>query len=239
MMARWFYALAACVSLAGAGCCCMPNSCGPAGNDLACGCFCLPKPIVWCGDCNECGPHGESCADPCGECGIIPALIRSRTCGKGCGEIYWGEWYSDPPDCCDPCDDCGNWVGPQGHCNLGPLQRLLAAFHGYRYCPPPDCGPVCGPLCNRGGCATCGSCGGAGCDTCGGGIAQAPHGADIYYEGPNMPHVAPHSILEENWNIPKAPPVPGKPIHKAQQPPQGQMTRAAVGTGVRQVNHQR
>jgi len=55
-------------------------------------------------------------------------------------------------------------------------------------------------------------------------------------------HVEPeHSIMEENWNIPKTQPVPGKPIHKAQQPPRAQMSyRApAVGTGVRQANYQR
>ena len=35
------------------------------------------------------------------------------TCGSGCGDIYWGEWLSNPPDACDPCDGCGNWVGPR------------------------------------------------------------------------------------------------------------------------------
>lgn len=31
----------------------------------------------------------------------------------GCSsELYWNEWYNDPPRCCDPCDRCGNWIGP-------------------------------------------------------------------------------------------------------------------------------
>jgi hypothetical protein len=44
-----------------------------------------------------------------------------KICGKkfrchDCGERYWNEWYSDPPDCCDPCNDCGTFVGPKSCC---------------------------------------------------------------------------------------------------------------------------
>jgi len=205
-------------------------------------------------------------------------MRRCDTCGKGCGEIYWGEWISDPPDCCDPCDQCyGCYTGPHGACCLGPFQRLLAAFHGYSYCPPPDCGPFCGGFCNRGGCGS--TCGGGGCASCGGDPHGAVLGGGPYSGGPygggysedvlpppnvnlapgqRMPvrsaprgvapmrsapvHVEPeHSILDENWNIPKSQPVPGKPIHKAQQPPRAQMTQRspAVGSGVRQANYLR
>ena len=69
-------------------------------------------------------------------------------------------------------------------------------------------------------------------------------------------HESHHSILDENWNIPRTKPVPGKPIHKAQQPPRGQMggpkrpqmshvmprvaqNRPAIGTGVKQANYGR
>jgi hypothetical protein len=31
--------------------------------------------------------------------------------GPSCGERYWGEFYSDRPDCGDPCDEYGNWIG--------------------------------------------------------------------------------------------------------------------------------
>jgi hypothetical protein len=57
-------------------------------------------------------------------------------CCGGCGsEVYYNEWYNDPPRCCDPCDHCGNWSG----CGCG------------------GCG------CGSCGCGGCGG-GGCGCD---------------------------------------------------------------------------
>jgi hypothetical protein len=35
-------------------------------------------------------------------------------CGRTCGERYWGDFYSDPPDCWDPCDCYGNYTGFAG-----------------------------------------------------------------------------------------------------------------------------
>jgi hypothetical protein len=232
MMARRLIALMLLVIAASGGCCCFPGRCGPGGEYGGGCCFCLPRPIIWTGECSECGPgHHRSCGDSCGECGLLPWLMYSKTCGKGCGEIYWGEWVSDPPDCCDPCDQCyGHWTGAHGPCCLGPCQRILAALHGYSYCPAPDCGPSCGLFCGHrsyGPACGCGHCGGGGCATCGGGA----HGASINYHGPvmydgDMPHPAnPHGILDENWDPPKATPEPGKPIHKAQQPLRTQTTR--------------
>jgi hypothetical protein len=40
------------------------------------------------------------------------AIFEYGYCDSGCGETYWGEFHSDPPDCCDPCDNCGNYIGP-------------------------------------------------------------------------------------------------------------------------------
>ncbi len=41
-------------------------------------------------------------------------------CGRGCGERYWGDFYSDPPDCWDPCDCYGNYTGGGcRHCGGG------------------------------------------------------------------------------------------------------------------------
>jgi hypothetical protein len=138
---------------------------------------------------------------------------------------------------------------------MGPFQRLLAAFHGYRYCQRPYAGPWC-PPCGRPFCGP--NCG----DGCGCGADVMPHGADIYYEGPvtkggqPIPHFDGKSILDENWDAPKTRPEPGKPIHKAEQPSRPQMTRAApqmsqpmprtqqasnrqpVGTGVRRANYE-
>ena len=34
-------------------------------------------------------------------------------CGSQCGELYWNEWVSIPPQCSDPCDECGNYIGPR------------------------------------------------------------------------------------------------------------------------------
>src|SRR5690242_3278272 len=101
------------------GCCVMPcgpgllggRGCGPCGPRTACLCLpCLPKPIVWDGCGNDCGPcPGESCGDYCcsGGCGLLggrglfPWLRGCLSCGRGCSEVYWDEWASDPPDCCD------------------------------------------------------------------------------------------------------------------------------------------
>lgn len=69
-----------------------------------------------------------------------PTHMYTPSCGSGCGlgcasggcgEVYWGEWMSDPPAPCDPCDDCGNWTG--------------------------GCGTGCGTGC--GSCGSCGQCG--------------------------------------------------------------------------------
>lgn len=238
MMARWFCSLVLASTLFGSGCCCFPclNPCG--------GC-CLPRTITWNGGCNECGPGA-----PCGGCGLWPGLCSGRNCDQGCGEVYVNEWVSDPPDCCDPCDQChGQFTGNCGPCCLGPAQRILSAFHGYRYCPRPWCGPwkpifnccptACGPACGPG----CGCGGHAGEMAYGGEMA---HGADVYYEGPPVGHPSathvqpqPHaepapaaqpestSILDENWDAPRVRPEPGRPMHNARQPMPGKMSYRA------------
>jgi hypothetical protein len=52
--------------------------------------------------------------------GIIQQTKMMLSCNTGCGEVYWDEWLSDPPDCCDPCDNHGNWTG-LGACCLPPF----------------------------------------------------------------------------------------------------------------------
>lgn len=111
-----------------------------------------------CGDCGQiCGDRcgGATCGDACGPnfdvC--LPrfpfAEIRQRlrngiTCTAGCSEeVYWGEWFYDPPKC-DPCDCFGNYIGPQG----GPCRPgLLGVRRGDDFCPT-----------NCGTCDTCTSC---------------------------------------------------------------------------------
>lgn len=56
-------------------------------------------------------PYGP----PYAPCGPLTWLFRlfdgDGWCGGGCGEVYCGDWASDPPDCCDPCDRLGNYTG--------------------------------------------------------------------------------------------------------------------------------
>jgi hypothetical protein len=196
MMARWLCTVTISAVLFGSGCCCFRAPCDPCGPPTCC--FSLPlfhcfHPIAWDGCCNDCGPSPcESCGDNCGRCRdgllghcfLFGGLRGCLSCGRGCSEIYCDEWKSDPPDCCDPCDQCcGQFTGPHGYCCLGPFQRILACLDGYKYCPPPSCGPW-RPIfghCNPGPGRWCGD---VGCSTCGGGPA---HGADVYYDGsPSM-----------------------------------------------------
>ena len=229
MMARWALALATIVLLASGGCCC-----GPCGGGMACGNGCgsiLPQPIVypgssdcegcdstlaWCrpaggqggwgGSCGSCSSHGS----PCGGCGLLNFLRCRMTSCKGCGEMYYGEWMSDPPDCCDPCDACtGDFTGHSGCCGPGLLGRFWLGLSGGR-----NCGGACG----------CGDCGG-GCNNCGGGHGM--HGGQIMHGG-QMMHGGPHSVLEENWDLQPGPqPIPGKPIHKAQSAPAKRVSHTA------------
>ena len=118
------------------GCVCYPPGYPMAGVGAGAGCDCGAAP---CDDCATCG-HGP----------VAEAVEECATCKSGCGEVYWGEWTSDPPDCCDPCDNCGNWTGGAHHCRScspwAPFKGLLHLW-GYRYVP--ECG-TCG------GCETCG-----------------------------------------------------------------------------------
>jgi hypothetical protein len=91
--------LATSLLAAASGCCCVdrvyrPTGCADSGWD----------PVLGSGhdDCGHCSGH-----TPC------QSIHEKLTCGSGCGEVYWGEWISDPPDPCDPCDGCGNWIGPR------------------------------------------------------------------------------------------------------------------------------
>ena len=276
MMARWLCTVVVFSAILSSGCCCFNNgACGPRESC----CLCLPCfkcPPRWNGCCNDCGPSPcESCSDycnGCGDCGLLSHVgffgIRGcLTCKRGCGEIYYDEWCSDPPDCCDPCDKChGVYTGQSGYCCLGPFQRMLAALHGYKYCPPPNCGPW-RPIfghCKHGGRA-CG-CGEVGCASCAGGSA---HGADIYYEGPVLPRSQPArggvptpapdvttTMIEEGWETPRSVPQSGRPVRHVPQPPPGQLSgrypqqqpakvaakptaqsRPTIGAGVRQANY--
>jgi len=134
--------------VAGSGCCgfhrrlcepfgpgtgCDPTHCGVATCGPVCGPSCGPVCGPACGPvcgpacgpaCDACGgPCDATCCDPCcAPCGPLSWLFAIFTCGypdSGCGEVYWGDFHGDPPDCCDPCDRCGNWTGATGGCAGG------------------------------------------------------------------------------------------------------------------------
>jgi hypothetical protein len=122
----------------GCGCeatCGCEASCGcePAcGTEVGCGC----EPACGCAEpcgCGtaSCGTCGRNCRAKAGErWARFVGCMHKSLCGTGCsgcdGEIYWSEWYNDPPQCCDPCNQCGQWTGPSTYtnpdapCNCGP-----------------------------------------------------------------------------------------------------------------------
>lgn len=82
------------------------------------------------------------CGDPL--CCLEKSYWRHHWGCSQCGELYWSEWFNDPPECCDPCNNCGDYVGhqPCSRCAAGPAE--------------PECtGPICSE-CSTVGCATCG-----------------------------------------------------------------------------------
>jgi hypothetical protein len=102
--------------------------------------------------CAPCGDSsgdscGDTCGDPCGTpctrgacrdrtpCGPLSVVFsifdRNTWCGPSCGERYWGDFYSDPPDCQDPCDRCGNYTGRTSYGgNWGNVRGSSSALRG-------------------------------------------------------------------------------------------------------------
>jgi hypothetical protein len=145
----------------GAGC---DDGCGPACGGACRRPFCDPvgsyRPrraaMAVCDDeCDPCGrPCGRAayggcdpCADPCctspcrvwhrGPLSCLFALFMPNTwCGPSCGRRYWGDFYSDPPDCWDPCDGYGNYAGVGG--GTGGGCRSCGGSHKYTQNYPGD-----------------------------------------------------------------------------------------------------
>jgi len=126
-----------------ADCCCEPSCgcCGECGEccDPACGCEPACGCDPGCGCEPACGCGTECNTNCCAQ--IVGACIRmcSKLCGGGsCGcdsEVYWCEWYNDPPHCCDPCDRCGNWTGPSYGPGGGPCGCDGCGDYGATYGP--------------------------------------------------------------------------------------------------------
>ncbi len=114
-----------------------------------------------CGQCDGCGPRPI----PCNPREGMRQIGRSIVCSGGCGEVYYGEWISSPPDCEDPCDPCQQWTGGCGEKCL-PCVRLhsfLSCLAGKRLrCDySRDVFDICS-ICRQEycdpGCDTCPSC---------------------------------------------------------------------------------
>ncbi len=179
---------------------------------VASGCHCGPAARVWNCDMADCG---DGMCGACGAGGIKGLLVGRKGGCMGCGEVYRGEWRSDPPPAHDPCID-GDCGGGCGHCGVvgchgACLGNIFGWMRGYRHYPGP-CGAE-----------PCGGCGGhgiaGGCSTCGTSGHRAIRGSG-YSE----------SLLEQDWNPEPAPtPVPGKPIHKAAAPSAKKLSQSKPG----------
>ncbi len=194
-MKRTLVYLAICCALivaAGPGCCvgdqnCRGGSGGIGGFDSGPGDCCGTDP------CSR-GPRRRPFAN----------LLGMFACNGGCGDVYYDEWVSDPPDCCDPCDNCGNWTGPR------PCRRSIW-----------DCLSLRGLWGNQYSCDQYGA--DCECDSCSGGMK----GGTVIYEGPVMQHATSRPLPAPQKSTPKVyyKTSTGQPL-KVYQPGGGSRNRA-------------
>ena len=147
-----------------------------------------------CGYC-EGAPSGPSYHQ--GPLARLAAAHKRTVCGSGCGEVYYGEWLSNPPDCCDPCDNevqCTPPIVPQ----CGIFARMFAGLYGVRH-PRGGGGAGC---CEETCVDDCGSC-----DSCCGGGGEVIHEGPVVESGPGCSSCAGGS----HGNIPFA----TKPVRRA------------------------
>lgn len=158
--------------------------------------------------------HG-SCCSPAG---VGPRIKNGISCQKGCGEVYWGDWISDPPDCCEPCDSCGNFTGAE--CGkrgfygcYRPCWRNLFRLHSSR--------------CDDGCCGGCSSCGEVGEFV----------GESIVQDGTLMHHEpAPQRVLHDpKWDQAAPAPAPGVPTRTGRQPKTNKTTMVPQRRNVQPV----
>lgn len=179
------------------------------------------------GNCNGC--DGASCGSyAVGPLQSFRSWRRGLTCSSGCGEIYYDEWSSTPPDCVDPCpefagDGCGRGrlgsrlggcmdicgcgdSGCLGGCGFQPLRRVASAvvgLYGKRFCG--DCGYAVDDCGCGGGDPWAGYGGGECCDGCSGGGGGGGCASAIA-ESPKMKWVPDrgwscHRIHVTHWHV--------------------------------------
>jgi hypothetical protein len=102
--------------------------CGPLGCETGCG------PYDDCGV--GVGARGQRIGGPLQALGLAR---RNFIGGSGCGEVYYGEWSSTPPDCDDPCcDDQFTGGAAPGRPFCWQPGALISALYGVRFCD--NCG---------------------------------------------------------------------------------------------------
>ena len=142
-------------SLMMSGCCCGPGA-GGCGNGYG---TCVTN----CNDCDGGSCNGGQMAY--GPLQHLTQMRKSLVCGGGCGEVYYGEWQSTPPDANDPCCNdqfTGGAVPCQPFCwRPGTLFGIFGGLYGQRFCEG------CGNSFDQCGCGFGSSCGGSCGDGCG------------------------------------------------------------------------
>lgn len=149
------------------------------------GCCGISGRVTQCNGCNDGygggGGAGQCAARPAGPLVSLLNARRQLICGSGCGEAYYGEWISTPPDCNDPCAG-EQFVGGATPSNPFCVQpgTIFGNLYGSRNCEFcgnafSDCG--CGDD-GYGGCP--GDCGG-GC--CGGAVQETYVDAGTVIDG--------------------------------------------------------
>lgn len=150
-------------------------------------------------------------SDPCGPRPLLGHISERIRCASGCGEVYMGEWFADPPTC-DPCDCHGNWIGPRDCC-----PTFWQKLWGTRY---------------DGGCG----CGDVGCDSCCGDHhhgdyhgelyhgGEIYHGGEVWHDGPVHHHQGLHQPLPPYGQPTPAGPEPGAAMESVEPTPDEPMT---------------
>ena len=151
------------------GCCCGPCG-GFGGGGYGGGC------VTNCNSCDGVNYGGGCNVGPYTPFQSLNSWRKSLVCGGGCGEVYYDEWQSTPPDSRDPCSR-GEFTGGRVPCN--PFCWRPGMFFGFL-------GGLCSQRCyggygGYGGCGGCGGGGGCGCD--GGGYVDSGYVDGGYVDG--------------------------------------------------------
>ncbi len=169
-MLKWLSVLGLLTALSAVGSGCAPYHMGCHGvragvmcDPTYCtdGCGTMPtaryQGACGCGECDPCDPcspcyYGEY--SPFGPLAAVFRIFRPITwMGPACGEQYWGDYMSYPPDCCDPCDCHGNYTGM--HVNDCPRRGDCQACGT---CMETACASGCTDCGCESGCVDGGSC---------------------------------------------------------------------------------